>query len=95
MAQRSRRRMLGSSYDKRPVPGSPEPPRAGGDGLSSHDAHELAQRIRTQQTRFRVNAIRLVRAGACCVVLVDSSTGLEHNVESREDWRRLALAGTL
>jgi hypothetical protein len=94
MASRSRRRAQGSSYDKRPVPGTPQPPKAGGDGLSSVDAHELAQRIRTEQSRFRVSAIRLLRAGACCVVLVDSSTGSEHQVESSGEWRRLALTAT-
>ena len=73
MARRSRQ--SGSSYQKRPVRMTfgPDP----------------VDPIKESQTRWRVQAIRLVGAGACCVVVLDSQSGEESELRSVEDWQRI------
>jgi hypothetical protein len=85
---RPRNRFAGS-YQKRPVGGVPFREPVDGGGMSSPDAHALATEIQAEQHHWRISAVRLVRHRTCCVVLVDSRTGEEVEILSREDWRRL------
>ena len=84
----------GNSYEKRrsstPVPR--ELPQDG--GLSSSDAHALANEICAEQSRWRIKAIRLIEGGACCLVLLDSVTATEHEVCHGQEWQRLRAAGS-
>lgn len=86
MARRSRQ--SGSSYQKRPVRMTFGPDPVDPSIMRSTDAHELASHIKETQTRWRVQAIRLVGAGACCVVVLDSQSGEELELRSVEDWQR-------
>src|SRR3954452_25135769 len=91
MARRSRQ--YGSSYQKRPVRMTFGPDPVDPSIMRSTDAHELASHIKESQTRWRVQAIRLVGAGACCVVVLDSQSGEEAELRSVEDWQRLRAEG--
>ena len=87
MARRSRQ--SGSSYQKRPVRTTFGPDPIDPNIMRSTDAHALASHIKETQNRWRVQAIRLVGAGACCVVVLDSQTGEESELRSVEDWQRV------
>jgi hypothetical protein len=86
---RPHRPVRGSVYEKRRVSGSPAPPAAPLDGLSSADARRLGDRIDSTQERYRVTAIRLIAGRVCELVLVDSRTGGSHMVANAGDWDRL------
>ena len=90
---KKRRRVTGNAYQKRPVAGSPlsPPPAADRPGqLSSGEAHELADRIRAAQSRYRISAIRLLGDGGCAVVVLDQENGREHTLETAHAWELLA-----
>jgi hypothetical protein len=89
MPRPSRTRNSGSSYDKRPVPGSRAPVDVTVAGLSSPEARALAAEVKEQNGRWRVGAIRLLGNRACCLVVLDSVTGKEHELRSLPDWQRL------
>jgi hypothetical protein len=87
MARRSRQ--SGSSYQKRPVRSTFGPDPVDPSIMRSTDAHALASHIKETQNRWRVQAIRLVGAGACAVIVLDSQTAEEHELRSVEDWQHL------
>ena len=89
MARRPRPRQRGNSYDKRPSSALAPLDLPSADGLSSADAHALAEQIRTEQTRWRVQSIRLIEGGVCCLVLLDSTNATEHQVRDNQEWQRL------
>jgi hypothetical protein len=57
--------------------------------MSSAEANVLAERIREEQSRWRIVAIRLVGHKSCSLALRDSRTDREVDVLSREEWLRL------
>ena len=94
---RKRRRVTGNAYQKRPVAGTPLPPRSAADRpgqLTSGEAHELAGRITAVQNRYRISAIRLLSEGGCAVVVLDHENGREHILETAQAWDRLAAGPT-
>ena len=85
---RRRPRATGAHFEQRPVRSS-SAVRPTTAGLSSRDARELAERIAEGQQRYRVGSIKLLPSGACGVVVIDGTTGIEHLVEDGEHWQRL------
>jgi hypothetical protein len=89
-----KRRAQGTTYGKRPVSGTPSAPPSNPGAFSSSDAHSLARQIASEQERYRISSIRLVSAGVCCLIVTDSRTGIEHTLESSNQWHQLRSAAT-